>query len=310
MAIISAILRRFAWFAGMGFLALSVGPAFDAAEASGGTWRFAAPQQRLFRPLLADPTEARMAVTSNLDDRLNGDIGGSWEAAGLCVGRGPRAAVPDRDPCRRILEAAPVGNDLPPRDRRLPDRLPRGPGQRPDDVEVRIRPRERPPGRRVRRVRRTGPGGPGGPGVQGGQRGTSGPGRTQATRAMTYSREYFTLFGAREMRLAPGSAIGSAIGSARVYGSLRWSNHAIPDVRRWRVQGGAELVFRPLSGDWRRNPGLPGLRRSVVPGRGHLGQPLGPRGPAVSQRGFPGLSPRFRIPRGPKRTRTVSPPGR
>ena len=66
---------------------------------------------------------------------------------------------------------------------------------------------------------------------------------------MTYSREYFTVYGAREMRFAPGSAIGSAIGSARVYGSLRWSNHAIPDVRRWRIQAGAELTFRPLTGD-------------------------------------------------------------
>ena len=86
MAILPAILRKFPLFAGMGFLVLSVGPAFDAAEASGGTWRFAAPQQRLFRPLLADPTEARLAVTSNLDDRLNGDIGGSWEAADYAWG--------------------------------------------------------------------------------------------------------------------------------------------------------------------------------------------------------------------------------
>ena len=53
-----------------------------AADAAAGTWRFASPQQRLFRPLLADPTEPRFAVTTNLDDRLNGNIGGSWEAAG------------------------------------------------------------------------------------------------------------------------------------------------------------------------------------------------------------------------------------
>ena len=36
---------------------------------------------------------------------------------------GRRAAVPDRDPCRCLLQASPVGYDLPPRDRRLSDRL-------------------------------------------------------------------------------------------------------------------------------------------------------------------------------------------
>ena len=233
MAIISAILRRFPSFAGMGFLALSVGPTFDAAEASGGTWRFAAPQQRLFRPLLADPTEARLAVTSNLDDRLNGDIGGSWEAAGYAWGTdsglrfrtGIHAGVFSK--LRRSgttfpLETADyligfhadLGND------RMTWRF--------EYAHVSAH-------------------------LADGYDGYEGPDRAyqadQSTRAMTYSREYFTLYGAREMRLAPGSAIGSAIGSARVYGSLRWSNHAIPDVRRWRVQGGTELVFRPLAGD-------------------------------------------------------------
>ena len=217
MAFISTILRRFPWFAGMGLLYLAVSPAVDAADASGGTWRFAAPQQRLFRPLLADPTEARLAVTSNLGDRLNGDIGGSWEAAdyawdadsGLRFRTGIHAGVFSK--LRRSgttfpLETADyligfhadLGND------RITGRF--------EYAHVSAHLAD----------------------------GYDGP-----EKSMTYSREYFTLYGAREMRFTPGSAIGSA----RVYGSLRWSNHAIPDVRRWRVQGGAELVFRPLAGD-------------------------------------------------------------
>ncbi|MDE2825361.1 MAG: DUF1207 domain-containing protein [Gemmatimonadota bacterium] len=205
----------------MGVLFLTFGPALGSAEASGGTWRFAAPQQRLFRPLLADPTEARLAITSNLGDRLDGDIGGSWEAAdyawngdgGLRFRTGIHAGVFSK--LRRSgttfpLETADyligfhadLGND------RYTGRF--------EYAHVSAHLAD----------------------------GYDGP-----ERAMTYSREYFTVYGARELRFAPGSAVGSAIGSARVYGSLRWSNHAIPDVRRWRVQAGAELVFRPLSGD-------------------------------------------------------------
>ncbi len=239
MAIIYAILRRSPWFAGMGLLYLAVSPAFDTADASGGTWRFAAPQQRLFRPLLADPTEARLAVTSNLGDRLSGDIGGSWEAAdyvwngnsGLRFRTGIHAGVFSK--LRRSgttfpLETADyligfhadLGND------RYTGRF--------EYAHVSAHLADGYDGYEV----------------------TDKADKTHQThqamramRAMTYSREYFTLYGAREMRFAPGSAIGSAIGSVRVYGSLRWSNHAIPDVRRWRVQGGAELVSRPLAGN-------------------------------------------------------------
>jgi len=46
-----------------------------------GTKHFASPQKRLYRPLLADPSETQFVVTTNLDDRLYGNIGGSWEAA-------------------------------------------------------------------------------------------------------------------------------------------------------------------------------------------------------------------------------------
>ena len=251
MALISDILRKFPWFAGMGLLYLAVSPAFDAADASGGTWRFAAPQQRLFRPLLADPTETRLAVTSNLDDRLNGDIGGSWEAADYAWdrpgwdGTGPDGGRPLRfrtgihagvfSKLRRSgttfpLETADyligfhadLGND------RITGRF--------EYAHVSAHLAD---------------GYVGYDGADQADRAYQADQADQAdraVRAMTYSREYFTLYGAREIRFAPGSAIGSAIGSARFYGSLRWSNHAIPDVRRWRVQGGAELVFRPLAG--------------------------------------------------------------
>ncbi|MCY3711653.1 MAG: DUF1207 domain-containing protein [Gemmatimonadetes bacterium] len=242
MATISAFLRRFPWFAGMGVVFLAVGLAFDAAEASGGSWRFAAPQQRLFRPLLADPTEARLAVTSNLGDRLNGDIGGSWEAAdyawGADGGRRFRTGIHAgvfsklrRSGTTFPLETADyligfhadLGND------RYTGRFEYAhvSAHLADGYE--------------------GYGGPHQPDQE--DRAGHSDQEDRATRAMTYSREYFTLYGAREMRFAPGSAIGSTIGSARVYGSLRWSNHAIPDVRRWRVQGGAELVFRPFAGE-------------------------------------------------------------
>lgn len=205
----------------MGLLYLAVSPAIDAAEASGGTWRFAAPQQRLFRPLLADPTETRLAVTTNLGDRLNGDIGGSWEAAdyawdggnGLRFRTGIHAGVFSK--LRRSgttfpLETADylIGFHADLGNERYTGRF--------EYAHVSAHLAD----------------------------GYDGP-----EKSMTYSREYFTLYGAREMRYTPGSAFGSAIGSARVYGSLRWSNHAIPEVRRWRVQGGAELVFRPLTGD-------------------------------------------------------------
>lgn len=209
-------MRRFPWFAGKGFLSLAISLAFDAGGALGGTWRFAAPQQRLFRPLLADPTEARLAVTSNLDDRLNGDIGVSWEAAdyawdgdsrlrfrtGIHAGvfsrlRWSGTTYPLETADYLVGFHADLGND------RLNGRF--------EYAHVSAHLAD----------------------------GYDGPGQ-----AFTYSREYFTLYGTHERRFAPGAAIGSA----RVYGSLRWSNHAIPDVQRWRVQAGAELVSRPLTG--------------------------------------------------------------
>jgi len=187
--------------------------AFDAAA---GTWRFASPQQRLYRPLLADPTETQFVVTTNLDDRLYGNIGGSWEAAdyawdedrGLRFRTGIHAGVFSRlrwSGTTFPLETADylvgfhadLGGD------RLTGRF--------EYAHVSAHLAD----------------------------GYDGP-----AEAFTYSREYFTLYGSYER----GTGGGTSSATARIYGSLRWSNHAIPDVRRWRVQAGAELVSSTLAG--------------------------------------------------------------
>ena len=202
-----------------GVLCLALALTFDAAA---GSWRFAAPQQRLFRPLLADPTEARLAVTTNFNNRLNGNIGASWEAAGytwdaagpLRFRTGIHAGVfsklrwsgttfPLETADYLVGFHADLGNDGMTGNDGLTGRF--------EYAHVSAHLAD----------------------------GYDGP-----ERAFTYSREYFTLYGSyvREARR------GTLIGSVRVYGSFRWSNHAIPDVRRWRVQGGAELVSGPLAG--------------------------------------------------------------
>ena len=185
-------------------------------DADAGSWRFAAPQQRLFRPLLADPTETRLAVTSNLGNRLNGNIGTSWEAAdytwdaagplrfrtGIHAGvfsklRRAGTAFPLETADYLIGFHADLGND--------------GLTGRFEYAHVSAH---------------------------------LGDGYDGPEQPFTYSREYFTLYGSfrREARR------GVMIGSVRVYGSFRWSYHAIPDVRRWRVQAGTELVSHPLTG--------------------------------------------------------------
>ena len=202
-----------------GVLCLALALTFDAAA---GSWRFAAPQQRLFRPLLADPTEARLGVTTNFNNRLNGNIGASWEAAdyawdgdgrlrfrtGIHAGvfsklRWSGTTFPLETADYLVGFHADLGNDrLTGRNDGLTGRFEYA------HVSAHL-----------------------------------GDGYDGPERAFTYSREYFTLYGSyvREARR------GTLIGSVRVYGSLRWSNHAIPDVRRWRVQAGAELVSGPLA---------------------------------------------------------------
>ena len=201
-----------------GVLCLALALAFDAAA---GSWRFAAPQQRLFRPLLADPTEARLAVTTNFNNRLNGNIGASWEAADytwdgdgrLRFRTGIHAGVfsklhwsgttfPLETADYLVGFHADLGSDGMTCNDGLTGRFEYA------HVSAHL-----------------------------------GDGYDGPERAFTYSREYFTLYGSyvREARR------GTLIGSVRVYGSFRWSNHAIPDVRRWRVQAGAELVSGPLA---------------------------------------------------------------
>ncbi len=200
-----------------GILSLALTLAFDAAA---GTWRFAAPQQRLFRPLLADPTGTRLAVTTNLDDRLNGDIGGSWEAADY-VWDGA-----DRDKGRTLrfrtgihagvfskLRWSGTTFPLETADYLIGMHADLGSGRLTGRFEY----------AHVSAHLADGYDGP--------------------EQAMTYSREYFTLYGSYKRRARGGGMFGSA----RIYGSLRWSNHAIPNVRRWRVQAGAELVSSPLT---------------------------------------------------------------
>ena len=189
---------------------------FTALDAAAGTWRFAAPQRQLFRPLLADPTGTRLAVTTNLDNRLNGDIGGSWEAAeyawdegsGLRFRTGIHAGVFSKlrwSGTTFPLETADylIGMHADLGSGRLTGRF--------EYAHVSAHLAD---------------------GYDGQQR------------AFTYSREYFTLYGAYERETRGGGMLGSA----RAYGSLRWSNHAIPNVRRWRVQAGTELISSPLTG--------------------------------------------------------------
>lgn len=206
-----------------GTLSLMVVPAlFTVFDAAAGTWRFAAPQTRLFRPLLADPTETRFAVTTNLDDRLNGNIGGSWEAADYAW---EESRNPDQGRSLRFRTGIHVGVfsklrwsgttfPLETADYLVGFHADLGNGRLTGRFEYAH------------------------------VSAHLADGYDGAQQAFTYSREYFTLYGAYERR----SRGGGMIGSARVYGSFRWSNHAIPNVRRWRVQAGAKLVSSPLTG--------------------------------------------------------------
>ncbi len=214
-------------------LSLVVLPAlFIALDAAAGTWRFAAPQARLFRPLLADPTETQLAVTTNLDDRLNGDIGGSWEAADYAWDGADRDSGTDPDQGRPLRFRTGIHAGVFSKLRRSGTTFPLETADYLIGFHADLG-----NGRLTGRFEYAHVSAHLADGYDG---------RDQAmrtTQAMTYSREYFTLYGSYE-REAQG---GGMIGSARAYGSLRWSNHAIPDVRRWRVQAGAELVSSPLA---------------------------------------------------------------
>ena len=183
-----------------------------ASETTAGGWRFATPQKRLFRPLLADPTETKLSVSANFNNTLNGDIGGSWEAfdytrdegsnlrfrTGIHAGvyskmRWSGTTFPLETADYLVGLHADLGNE------RFTGRFEYA------HVSAHLA-----------------------------------DGYDGSAQAFIYSREYFTVYGAYKR--------GITRGTARIYSSIRWSNHSIPKVRRWRVQAGLELVSGPLSG--------------------------------------------------------------
>ncbi len=179
------------------------------ASADAATWRFASPQTRLFRPLLADPTETRFGFYPYLNkNRLGGDIGGSWEAFDVSWDDSQQTRL-------RFGLHAGVFTLL----RKDGVTYPLDTG----DFLIGIH-------TDVQRGRFTG--------------------RFEFTHvsahladgfngmrpSITYSREYFTLYGAYQWPYI------------RLYTSLRLSNHAIPDTRRWRLQAGGELISGRLFG--------------------------------------------------------------
>lgn len=166
-------------------------------------WRFA-PEGRLFRPLLADPGEARLGIFTYLkENRIEGMIGGAWEAfettwpstrlrTGIHAGvftllRKTGATFP--------LETADflfgLHTDL--SRGRFTGRF--------EFSHVSAH-------------------------LADGYKGPRPP--------ITYSREFFTLQGSYERS------------PVRLYAGIRLSNHAIPNVRRWGLQSGGELMSRPL----------------------------------------------------------------
>jgi hypothetical protein len=171
-------------------------------------WEFV-PDGRLFRPLLADPGEARFGIFSYLNEnRLEGMIGGSWEAFGVTWADAPRPRLRfglhtgvftllRKTGASFPLEAADflIGLHTDLERGRFTGRLAFA------HVSAHL------------------------------ADGYKGP-----RPAITYSREFFTLYGSYNWpRL-------------RLYGSIRLSNHAIPGVKRWQTQVGGELTSPRLFG--------------------------------------------------------------
>ncbi|SVB84077.1 uncharacterized protein METZ01_LOCUS236931 [marine metagenome] len=191
---------------------LMVIPLVFTADLNAADLRFA-PRGRLFQPLLADPTEPRFALVSHLNNnRLEGTIGGSWEAFdvawnnGVLLRSGMHAGVFTQ--LRKSGATFPLETtdfmfawhtDL--RHHRFTGRFEFA------HISAHI------------------------------ADGFNDPARTP----ITYSREFLALYG--DYRWPP----------LRLYSSLRVSNHAIPDIKRWRVQFGGELNSGLLLG---RNPRL------------------------------------------------------
>lgn len=191
---------------------LMVIPLVFTADLNAADLRFA-PRGRLFQPLLADPTEPRFALVAYLNNnRVEGTIGGSWEAfdvawnSGVLLRSGMHAGVFTQ--LRKSGATFPLETtdfmfawhtDL--RHHRFTGRFEFA------HISAHI------------------------------ADGFNDPARTP----ITYSREFLALYG--DYRWPP----------LRLYSSLRVSNHAIPDIKRWRVQFGGELNSGLLLG---RNPRL------------------------------------------------------
>lgn len=186
--------------AGWGLISLSVllllALPFGAVAAE---WQFA-PRQRLFRPLLADPGEARFGIFKYLDDnRLEGIIGGSWEAFNVADARGAQIRFGIHSAVFTLLRQN--GSTFPL-----------------DTTDFLIATHTD-----LQRGRFTGR-------FEFGHisahlaDGFDDPDR----KSITYSREFFTGYGSYDWP------------SFRLYAGVRLSNHAIPDIRRWRVQFGGE----------------------------------------------------------------------
>ena len=178
------------------------------------TWRFASPQQRLFRPLLADPTETRFGVYPYLNkNRLEGDIGGSWEAFDVSWDNSwpTRLRVGIHSGVFTSLRKDGVTYPLDTADFLIGIHTDLQKGLftgRFEFAHVSAH-------------------------LADGFKGTRPP--------ITYSREDFTLYGAYQWP------------HIRLYTSLRLSNHAIPDTRKWRLQAGGELISRRLFGHMPRS---------------------------------------------------------
>lgn len=196
-------LLRYSQILGLVIVTLICSGSVNAAE-----WQFA-PDGRLFRPLLADPGEARLGVFGYVTgNRLEGVIGGSWEGFGVgWPGMPPtRLKVGIHAGVFTLLRKSSVTFPLETADFLfgIHTDLQRGffSGRFAfDHVSAHL------------------------------VDGYNGP-----RQAFTYSREFFTLYGAYDRSWL------------RLYGGIRVSNHAIPNTKRWGLQAGTELTSKPLWG--------------------------------------------------------------
>lgn len=171
-------------------------------------WQFA-PRGRLFRPLLADPGEARLGLFSYVTgNRLEGTIGGSWEGFGVAWSDTQRTRLRvgihagvftllRKSSATFPLETADFlfGTHTDVQRGFFTGRLAF------DHISAHL------------------------------VDGYNGP-----RSAFTYSREFFTLYGSYDRSWF------------RLYAGLRLSSHAIPKIKRGGLQTGTELTSMPLWG--------------------------------------------------------------